>query len=402
MAAIINSRDATLQAATPRLQTVNLPTSINHTGSLNGVLVQDVIDAAFAPSGGTDNFFTTSASDPVGGGDGDAHYNSTTGVMWFKIAGVWTRGGTVNASQITTGTLAAARIAANTITAGMLNVSTLSAITANLGTVTAGNISGTSNIDITGQASFKGVVTSGGATYSGVFNETQGSSGGILGYAGLVGFGVRGTATGMGTSSIGVSGSNSTGDGVRGTATSGVGVRAVATTGVGLRVEGSMQITSTALVTNLNADMVDGKQASNLCSLVVPETGSCNVSGNGFVLISNVTSQQVRGDNANGLIIETVSDERLKQDIEPEELGLEFIKKLLPKTFRMRSKPEIKMHGFVSQDVELLIDSLDDALCRKNDDGMYSTDYISLIAPLVKAVQELSRQLEEVKNVKEA
>ena len=182
MAAIVNDLDIKLQAATPRTVSTNLPATVNVpgnvTGSLNGIPVQDVIDAANT-GGGTENFFTASASDPTGGAAGDAHFNSTTNVMWFNIGGVWTRGGTINASQITTGTLAAARIAANTITAGMLNVSTLSAITANLGSVTAGNITGLANIDITGIAKFSGQSGTIGDYYPGIFNDGLSTKGGL-------------------------------------------------------------------------------------------------------------------------------------------------------------------------------------------------------------------------------
>ena len=107
MAATINPRDIYLSSGT-RKNTIVIPPEY----TLSYDQLSDV-----PPINATSNYFTQSSSDPTGGEDGDAHYNTTTNVMWFKIDGTWTRGGTVNASQIITGTLAAARIAANSITA---------------------------------------------------------------------------------------------------------------------------------------------------------------------------------------------------------------------------------------------------------------------------------------------
>lgn len=247
MATVINKRDVALQAASTRTTTVNLGSTVNVngtvsgdvTGTLNGTAVATVVSAALSA---TANYFTTSASDPTGGANGDAHYNSTTNVMWFKVAGTWTKGGTVNASQITTGTLAAARIAAGSITADKISVSSLSAVSANLGSVTAGDITGTSNISITGTGSFNGATNSGGVNYAGVFNSSKGTPGGVSAFAGAGGFGVRGDAGTTGN--IGVSGTSSG---------SGEGVRATGGSGVALNVVGSMSISSTALVSNLRS-----------------------------------------------------------------------------------------------------------------------------------------------------
>lgn len=401
MAAILNDRDIALQAST-RTATTNLPVNVNVpgnvTGSIGGTPVQDVLDAAFASS--VQPIISESASDPVGGSHGDSHYNNVTKTMWFNINGTWTVGGTVNASQIITGILSAARIGANTITATMLNVSTLSAISANLGTVNAGSITGTADISITGQAVFNGQVSADGGVYSVVCNLSQLSAGGILGYAGTGGFGVRGTASGKGSSSIGVTGSNTTGVGTQGTATSGTGVRAIATTGVALDVQGRMTKTGTELVVNLNADRLNSKLASSYCQVVLGNTGTCTVSGNGFNLVSTVSGQQVRGNGSNGLIIESVSDRRIKKKIKKEKLGLKFINELTPVSYELKKRSGFTYHGFISQDVSELINTNKDALFHTHPDGMHGTDYLSLIGPLVKAVQELSAEVERLKNVK--
>lgn len=399
MAGILNDRDIALQAST-RTATTNLPVNVNVpgnvTGSIGGTPVQDVLDAAFASS--VQPIISESGSNPVGGSHGDSHYNNVTRTMWFNINGTWTVGGTVNASQIIAGTIAAARIGANSITATMLNVSTLSAISANLGTVNAGNISGSANINITGQAVFDGQVSAGGSVYSGVFNLSEQSSAGILGFAGTGGFGVRGTASGKGSSSIGVSGSNTTGEGVRGTATSGKGVVCVATTGVALDVQGRMAIDNSTLVANLNAERLNSKAASSYCQVVLGNTGTCTISGNGFNLVSTVSGQRTRGNGSNGMIIETVSDKRTKRKIKKEKLGLKFVNKLNPVTYEDKKRRGFTYHGFISQDVGELINTDKDALFHTHPDGMHGTDYLSLIGPLVKAVQELSAEVAMLKS----
>lgn len=402
MAAILNDRDIALQASATRSAAVNLPVSVsvpgNVTGTLGGVPVQNVLDAAFAAT--VQPIISESGSNPVGGSHGDSHYNNVTRTMWFNINGTWTVGGTVNASQIISGTIAAARIGANTITATMLNVSTLSAISANLGSINAGNITGSANITITGQAVFDGQVTSDGSVYCGVFNGSGASPGGLVGFAGLGGIGLRGSAAGKGGSSIGVSGSNTTGVGTLGTATSGTGVRAIASTGTALDVQGKMTKTGTELVTNLNAQLLNSKAASSYCQIVVGTTGTCTISGNGFNLISTVSGVRTRGNGSNVMIIEPVSDKRLKQKIKKEKLGLDFINKLNPVTYELKIRKGFKYHGLISQEIGDLIGGDKDALFHIHDDGMNGTDYMSLIGPLIKAVQELSAEVERLKNVK--
>lgn len=272
MATVLNKRDVALQAASPRTATVNLGSTVNVngtvsgnvTGTLDGTSVTTVVNAAL---NATANYFTTSTSDPTGGANGDAHFNSSTNVMWFKVSGTWTRGGTVSASEITTGTLAAARIAANSITASKINVSSLSSVSANLGTVTAGDITGTSNINITGQGRFGGATTEGGATYAGVFNSSGGSTHGVGGWA-TTGLGIWGNAT----SGSGVFGSASTGTGVKAQTTGG---------GTALQVIGPMTITSSALVSNLRSAsclLADNSTKWNGYTLGSATTGSATAS----------------------------------------------------------------------------------------------------------------------------
>jgi hypothetical protein len=266
MATVVNPLDTIIQADA-RTQNVTLPSEY----SVDFGQLQNVPPLTNEPTIATTN---PTGSDGV---DGDAWYNSSTAVMWFKINGTWYAGGTINASSITTGTLSAARIGTNSITASKISVSTLSAIAANLGTVTAGSITGTADIDITGTAVFNGNNSSDSTIWAGVFNDSESSTNGIIGYSGAsTGVGIRGNCSGSILSSArGVEGVATIGIGVHGTASSGVGVKAVASSGTALQVLGTMTISSTTLVNNLNAQRWNG------CTNSGVSTGSSTATFNG-------------------------------------------------------------------------------------------------------------------------
>ena len=94
---------------------------------------------------------------------------------------------------------------------------------------------------------------------------------------GVIGVGSGGAAgvLGMAASGPGMYGYSSTGQGVFGVSASGAGISgfgagtgsagvfAYSANGTALQVQGSMTITSSALVTNLNADRLDSKHASD-------------------------------------------------------------------------------------------------------------------------------------------
>jgi hypothetical protein len=129
-----------------------------------------------------------------------------------------------------------------------------------------------------------------------------------------------------------------------------------------------------------------------------------------------------------------ISDGRFKKNIKENVPGLEFIKQLHPVTYTlnvtdidaylhkgqvvdmagkkyqpsnediaaMKSKEQIVYTGFIAQDVEAITKKIDydfsgvDA--PKNDKDLYGLRYAEFVVPLVKAVQELSSQNDELKN----
>lgn len=101
--------------------------------------------------------------------------------------------------------------------------------------------------------------------------------------------------------------------------------------------------------------------------------------------------------------IQQRSDRRDKNSIRETEFGLEFIQKLKPVDYKYNnSNSERFHHGFIAQDLEGLKDEgynfggVDNPKYKGGED-VYSVGYTEIIAPLVKAVQELS---EEVNNLR--
>lgn len=135
-----------------------------------------------------------------------------------------------------------------------------------------GDITGGSNIDITGQGKFGGNGTAGGYSAAILANNGKVSSNGIVSWTGANSgdSGVLGFATSANTYGIYGYASATGSKGVFGSALSASAVGVTASNGVGgtaLQVLGPMTINNSTLVANLNADMVDGFHASAFAKL---------------------------------------------------------------------------------------------------------------------------------------
>lgn len=104
----------------------------------------------------------------------------------------------------------------------------------------------------------------------------------------------------------------------------------------------------------------------------------------------------------------TASDRKLKQGIEDLDLGLEFIEKLKPKAYSYTAdSSHNKRFGLIAQDVEEILEEDDiTSSIVINDNDTRNINYSELIAPLIKAVQELSaivkqqqNEIEQLKNL---
>jgi len=117
----------------------------------------------------------------------------------------------------------------------------------------------------------------------------------------------------------------------------------------------------------------------------------------------------------------TVSDERVKKDIEDSTAGLSFINDLRPRTFNYKFKGDLPEefkgyeegstesyknnqtnHGFIAQEVKTVIDNhteLTDGfkMWDVRDTGQQEVAETALIPMLVKAIQELSAEVKKLK-----
>jgi len=98
------------------------------------------------------------------------------------------------------------------------------------------------------------------------------------------------------------------------------------------------------------------------------------------------------------------SDRRIKQDIEPIDFGLSFVKSLQPKTFRLKQDPSLRGFGFCSDDIWPLTGDGTSLVMhdpKAESAGIVGHDtihYPSYIPILVKAIQELSAKVESLEN----
>lgn len=96
--------------------------------------------------------------------------------------------------------------------------------------------------------------------------------------------------------------------------------------------------------------------------------------------------------------IQQRSDKRMKEHIEPTKLGLDFIKQLKPVDYKFKGQDEQK-HGLIAQDIVALGSEFGGVTNNQQYGGsdVYNVAYTELIAPLIKSVQELSQEVEELK-----
>jgi len=138
-------------------------------------------------------------------------------------------------------------------------------------------------------------------------------------------------------------------------------------------------------------------------------TGSNNIAiGNSANVPTGTSSNQVRLGNTSityaGIQVAwtITSDMRLKSNIKNSELGLGFISKLRPVSYiRLNDETQSTEYGFISQEVDELLNDVSQektGMISVDDEGTYSLRYNDLIAPMVKAIQELKAENDKLKN----
>lgn len=138
-------------------------------------------------------------------------------------------------------------------------------------------------------------------------------------------------------------------------------------------------------------------------------TGSNNIAiGYNAQVPNNSGDNQVRIGNSSityaGIQVSwsITSDRRWKKDITSSNLGLDFITKLDPVSYvRKNDESQKTEYGLIAQEVEdvLNIEGINNAgMLTKDDSGKYELRYNDLIAPIIKAIQELKNQNDELNN----
>jgi hypothetical protein len=96
------------------------------------------------------------------------------------------------------------------------------------------------------------------------------------------------------------------------------------------------------------------------------------------------------------------SDRRWKSDITGSNLGLEFVSKLRPVSYtRKNDEKQRTEYGFIAQEIEEVLNEQgvkSAGMITIDDEGRYELRYNDLLAPMVKAVQELKSENDALRN----
>ena len=216
-----------------------------------------------------------------------------------------------------------------------------------------------------------------------------------------------------------------------GTSTNGAAVYAANSGNYGLYCSGQFGIDNSTLVTNLNANYLQGYTASNFmltgstatdsnalggvtasswARIFPTNSGTANAGGSGLNILGSASTGIVgayvaTSGTSNIVTIEVTttspSDVRLKEEIANSDLGLVFVNQLRPVSYKLKADPKHqKGYGFIADEVEQII-SLGSSLVYHEPDwkvgdemGFKTIHYPSYIAVLTKAIQELSAKVE--------
>jgi len=150
----------------------------------------------------------------------------------------------------------------------------------------------------------------------------------------------------------------------------------------GLTVNGYVDVFGTLSGSTLGAD--------NQILFVSPPSGNGN-----FICWDN-TTKKLKQQSANC----ATSDARLKEHIEPIQAGLAEILKLNPVTFEWKDKkingagPKM---GLVAQEVKEVLPEIVTGTGTGVEGDWYGVDYNALAAPMIKAIQELKAENDELR-----
>jgi trimeric autotransporter adhesin len=116
----------------------------------------------------------------------------------------------------------------------------------------------------------------------------------------------------------------------------------------------------------------------------------------------DTSNNQVRIGDANisyaGIEVDwsITSDQRAESHIMDSNLGLDFVSMLRPVSYARRNDENQRTeYGFIAQEIEKVLKQeriKDPGMITVDDHGMYHLRYNDLLAPMVKAIQELKQE----------
>ncbi len=226
----------------------------------------------------------------------------------------------------------------------------------------------------------------GGSNNVGVFGESTANGIGIYGWAdgqnGYSGIGVVGESAGT-SSGIGVRGI------ANGSANIGYAVQAInsSASGWGIYASGT---SPNYFAGNVGIGTTAPQTTLQVAGIISPATNNTYTLGSATYRFTEVYA-------TNGVI--NTSDRREKKDIYNTDLGLDFINKLRPVSYRWRTGVDKDVHyGLIAQEAEQVIADVGKSektsiVTHDEATDRYGVRYSELISPLIKAAQELYNKL---------
>ena len=153
-----------------------------------------------------------------------------------------------------------------------------------------------------------------------------------------------------------------------------------------------------------NNEIVIGNDASGHGSntVVLGNSDTISIQPN-ITNTTNLGSSALRYKNIYSMNnVNTLSDKNEKEDIKECDLGLSFIEKLKPVIYHLKDDEDKKEKlGLIAQDVEktLLEINKKDIIYEKDEESdTYGLRYEELIGPIIKAIQELKKEISKQVN----
>jgi hypothetical protein len=147
-----------------------------------------------------------------------------------------------------------------------------------------------------------------------------------------------------------------------------------------------------AFGTALNVAGMDANRKAQLLNASVSREGLYNQPKQDQGIWSSLISG---GLGVLGAAIPLMSDERMKDEIEDLPYGLDAVKKLRPKRYKMAGKEQV---GFIAQDVEKIMPEVTET----DTEGRKGIYYQNMVPILASAIQDLKSELDSVKKSKKA